>query len=221
MSQLSFGTTTDSIKGNQYTPYLDRPFLGTTTLHAITKDSYSDGIYEVLKFDFQLGGTNEIGDDIKGKMIGSHTEFGPQPGDELKDPETGKIPFQTTLNRIGFILKQFYSEETAIELTQVDGDTLEEVWDNLRDQILDFAEQNPVDEEVRRIKFLPSKNNGEYRFQPPKYVGGWISGPEDDVQVSVSKREKDDIRQWKMMEQAQPTGGDGAFEEEESDWAWN
>jgi len=223
---ISFGASTNATETDSQTPYLNAPYLGMANLEVVKKEEYSEGTLPVLIFTFRTLGENEISNfEMDGERLHDHTEFPFDEEDLEAAPDEDAAPAQKKIDRIAWILSYFMSQEQAEQAVQVNGARdAEHAWEMLRDQVVTAFREHADTEKNVRIKIKAEVYNGSDQVSTP-YYKGWIQDEESDHELSWTRGDGQDAREWQRAQDASPSengsmpaGGDGASGGEDWDW---
>lgn len=230
---FNFGANADDLQEEDRMPMLDVPFLGDSYLKDVRIDNELGGDnYRVLQLDFVCLPPNEAGFSLESPK--EHTVTMWEPDEEDTIPGDGDDPsnIQKMLNTLAYRLKYWIgSEEEAAEVVQMQGDSLAEAWDNLRERVVKAMDpyvpgdkvDNPREEEglqIVKIKVLGSVYFSSQDQQQKSSLGmppykGHISNEDSEYPVSLSPNEKDGNKEWAEFQSSTPSSTEDVAEDEE------
>jgi hypothetical protein len=203
----SIAASDQATEEQSQTPTLDQPYLGPAHLVDVRKESYgSNGEYPVLVFEFEALGPNEVnGYSFEGTRLHRHSEF-PITEDDMRASDDGASSAQKEVDRIAWILGYFMDEEEAEAAVKAkNADSLEELWETIRTQVVATAEAVDYEDKNIKIKVLAEEYNGEGKIQTPFYKG-WLADENSEQPLTFSQQDKRNLRDWERIQNASPNG---------------
>lgn len=221
--EFNFGANEENIQDEERMPRLDTPFLGDAYLKDVRIDNeLGNDNYRVLQMDFVCLPPNDAGFSLENPKQFTLTYWEPDEEDTVPESPDEDSNLQKTLDILAYRLKYWIgSEKEAAKIVQMQGGSLAEAWDNLRERVVKAMDEyvpgtdleNPRENEnvkIVRIKILGSvyfsKRDQEQKsnIDMPNYKGT-ISDDDSDYPVSLSPREKDDNRKWADFKGSTPS----------------
>jgi len=230
--QFNFGANTESVQEDSRMPQLDTPFLGEAYLQDVRIDNeLGSSNYRVLIMEFVCLPPNEANFKMNSTKQHRIVEWEPRDEDLEVGPNDDVPRVQKQMDRLAYRLKYWIGEEEAINVVQMQGDSLAEAWDSLRERIVkamdphvpNAAVENPRENDD--VKIVRIKVNGSVYYSQrdqtqksslgvPNYKGV-ISDENSEYPVSLSQNEQESNREWAEFQNSAPSSADEVTEDTE------
>lgn len=195
-------------------PSLREGYIGPVTLESIEKDEVGDDETPVLNFTFECQDEDHIGQTFE------HTEW-PIDQDDMETVDAnGNSNAQIELRRMVHMLRRLLAadEETIREqVVRLQGDTLEEAWENLRTNVVGAYKKFGETSADVRAKVYAREKGGYVNVNFPKYPG-FIRVVGEDPKLEFTQWERQQNREAEQFLSESPDDGDEFMSDDEEDF---